>query len=73
MTVGAFAAEVAFLNVFFRIVPRTAGIRHEYGEGETGSQAADQQAQYSGNPQHDPHDNRDDDGQQGWDDHFVLW
>ena len=49
VVLAAFAAEVSFLNHLLGIVPCSARIRHEHGEGETGCQSAGQQSEHTGN------------------------
>ena len=65
MAFRAFAAHMALLNIFFGIVPRSAGISHEYGQHKAGSQAAGQQAEHAGNAENDTHADGGDDRQYG--------
>ena len=44
---AAFAAEVAFLDIFLGVVPCTAGVGHEYREHEAGRKSSDEQADHT--------------------------
>ena len=63
---------MALLNIFFGIVPRSAGISHEYGQHKAGSQTAGQQAEHAGNAENDTHADGGDDRQYGRPDHLML-
>ena len=55
---GAFAAQVALLNVLLGIVPGTAGVGHEDGKHETGAERADQQADRAGHTEEQAYEYR---------------
>ena len=69
---AALTAEVAFLHVFLRVVPRAAGVGHEDGQHEARAQAADEQPHHARDAEYQPGAHRGDDGQQRRNDHLAL-
>ncbi len=66
------AAEVAFLDVFLCIVPRTACVSHEDSKHETGRKTAYKQAKHAGHTEYDTGDNRSDNCEQRRENHLAL-
>ena len=62
-----FAAEIAFFNVLFGIVPGSAGIVERAGQREPGSQTAREQTHDPGDAEDQSGQDRDDDCQLGGD------
>ena len=68
----ALTAKGALFDILLSIISSATGISHEYGQGKAASQSAYQQSEHAGNTQHAAYDDRDKDGQNGWDNHLVL-
>lgn len=70
--VGAFAAEVAFLDIFLGVVPRAAGVGHEDGKNEACGEAAGEQAYHAGHAEDDAHKDRHGYGEKRREHHLAL-
>ena len=68
----SFSSEVAFLDVFLGIVPRSSGICHEDSEYEASGKPAYQQANDTRHAEKQTCSHRGNYGKQGRKDHFAL-
>ena len=60
----ALATKVAFLDHLLGIIPRTAGIGHEYGEGEATGESANEQTKDTSNTQDATNDDGNSDSEE---------
>lgn len=72
VVVAALAFEVAFFYHLLGVVPCSAGVGHEDGEGEAGGQATSEQTEDAGYAEHQAYYDGDDDGEERGDDHLTL-
>ena len=71
VVIGAFAAVVASFDVLLSVIPCTAGVGHHDSQNETGNGCTCEHTGYTDNTQQQTNDNRNNDCQNCWHDHFV--
>ena len=63
---------VALLDELFSVVPRSSRVVEHHGEREAGCEAAAQKTYYARDSEEQTYADRDDNGQDGWQDHLML-